>query len=276
MESLVGVGQSIGDRDYMEDYCSYLDLEHSLLAGVFDGHGGDQIARFCSENFLPHVAGKLEEMGEDDHCYREALHDAFLEMDDKCLKECDYTKLDDKGDEIVSGSTAVVALVQPREKILTVASVGDSRAILSWNKMAVDLAIAHEPEIPEEQSRIEAAGGKIQPNGSVTGKDERGMLAMSRSIGDFDFKLDPELALDEQIVIAVPEIVEEELKGDEDFLVLSSDGIWMDSQQVVDLVGGMMGRKVPLGEICQKLIEKADSDDNMTVIIVDLAKLKQR
>ena len=64
-----------------------------------------------------------------------------------------------------SGTTAVVAVLV--DKTLTLASAGDSRAVLATKKgskiIAKDLTVDHNPDVPEEQARIEAAGGFVKP-----------------------------------------------------------------------------------------------------------------
>ena len=47
---------------------------------------------------------------------------------------------------------------------------------------AVELSQDHKPDLPEERSRIIKAGGGVE-DGRVNG-----MLALSRALGDFDYK----------------------------------------------------------------------------------------
>ena len=61
-------------------------------------------------------------------------------------------------------------------------NAGDSRAVMSRKGKAKDLSVDHKPELPIEKRRIERAGGFIEDN------RVNGMLALSRAIGDFEYK----------------------------------------------------------------------------------------
>ncbi len=69
-----------------------------------------------------------------------------------------------------------------------------------------------------EKARITAAGGFVD-FGRVNGN-----LALSRAIGDFEFKKGAELAPEQQIVTAYPDVVMHELSDDDEFLVIACDG----------------------------------------------------
>jgi protein phosphatase 2C family protein 2/3 len=51
-----------------------------------------------------------------------------------------------------------------------------------------------------------------------------GNLALSRAIGDFEYKKNYSLSPEEQIVTSDPEITEHELTDEDEFLVLACDG----------------------------------------------------
>lgn len=71
-----------------------------------------------------------------------------------------------------------------------------------------------------EKARITAAGGFVD-FGRVNGN-----LALSRAIGDFEFKKSAELAPEQQIVTAYPDVVVHELADDDEFLVIACDGMF--------------------------------------------------
>lgn len=69
-----------------------------------------------------------------------------------------------------------------------------------------------------EKARISAAGGFVD-FGRVNGN-----LALSRAIGDFEFKKTAELSPEQQIVTAYPDVTVHELSDDDEFLVIACDG----------------------------------------------------
>lgn len=71
---------------------------------------------------------------------------------------------------------------------------------------------------PGERARITAAGGFVD-FGRVNGN-----LALSRAIGDFEFKKNAGLPPEQQIVTAYPDVVTHEISDDDEFLVIACDG----------------------------------------------------
>src|ERR1700749_5265576 len=69
-----------------------------------------------------------------------------------------------------------------------------------------------------EKARIQAAGGFVA-FGRVNGN-----LALSRAIGDFEFKKSADLPPEHQIVTAFPDVITHEVSSDDEFLVIACDG----------------------------------------------------
>nr|DAD44353.1 TPA_asm: hypothetical protein HUJ06_002583 [Nelumbo nucifera] len=166
--------------------------------GVYDGHGGSQVANYCRERIHSALIEEIETLQESmdggsntDNWklqWEKAFTSCFVKVDDEVAGRVGREGVEDKDDtsepgpepiapETV-GSTAVVAIICSSHII--VANCGDSRAVLCRGKEPIPLSVDHKPNREDEYSRIEAAGGKvIQWNGYRV----FGVLAMSRSIG---------------------------------------------------------------------------------------------
>lgn len=175
--------------------------------GVYDGHGGDKVALFAGDN-LHEIVKKQETFKKGD--YEQALKDGFLATDRAILSDPRY-------EEEVSGCTACVGLIND-DKIY-IANAGDSRSVLGIKGRAKPLSQDHKPQLEAEKSRITAAGGFVD-FGRVNGN-----LALSRAIGDFEFKKSAELAPEAQIVTAFPDVEVHDLTDDDEFLVVACDGM---------------------------------------------------
>lgn len=82
------------------------------------------------------------------------------------------------------------------------------------------MSVDHKPDLPTEKSRIERAGGFVEDN------RVKGVLNLSRSLGDMEYKCPKSVAVDDHMITCVPEIKIEKLTKNHDFLVIACDGIW--------------------------------------------------
>ncbi|XP_010527050.1 PREDICTED: probable protein phosphatase 2C 53 [Tarenaya hassleriana] len=251
--------------------------------GVYDGHGGSQVANYCRENLhtvlAEEIASAKERIGDgntQESCteqWRRALTNCFIKIDAEVGGKANTGPV--APDTV--GSTAVVAIICSSHII--VANCGDSRAVLCRGKEPIALSVDHKPNREDEYVRIEAAGGKIiQWNGHRV----FGVLAMSRSIGDRYLK---------PWIIPDPEVVFCPRTKDDDCLILASDGLWdvMTNEEACELArkrimlwhkknglsGSSRGRDVdPAAQsaaeyLSNRALQKG-SKDNITVIVVDL------
>ena len=238
---------------------------------VFDGHGGTYSSHYMRDNFVNIVKDRLVQSSNPAELSG-LLEDAFLEADRRIFETAKSLK------EAGSGTTACVCMYGS-EKIVT-AWAGDSRAVLCRQGKAVPLTTQdHKPSLETERNRIEKCGG------SVVNNRVNGILAVSRSLGDFNFK-DASKSPEKYVVSGIPEIFEIERNDEEDeFLLLACDGIWdvMSNQKACTFVRKrvqrMMRQKGLTKDIKVEMVEKIacelldeclrlGSKDNMTCTVV--------
>lgn len=88
-------------------------------------------------------------------------------------------------------------------------------------------------------------------------------MALSRALGDFEFKHNYSLEPEQQIVTADPDIEECDFTGKEEFLVIACDGIWdcLSNQQVVDFVRRGIYHGKELAQICEEAMDRCLAPD---------------
>ncbi|KAL3844073.1 hypothetical protein ACJIZ3_001476 [Penstemon smallii] len=309
-----GLSSMQGWRATMEDaHAALPNLDTSTsFFGVYDGHGGKVVAKFCAkylhQQVIKHEAYLAGDIGT-------SVQKSFFRMDEMMRGQRGWRELavlgdkinkftgmiegliwsprsGDKNDQVddwafeegphsdfsgpTSGSTACVAVI--RENKLVVANAGDSRCVISRNGQAYNLSRDHKPDLEIERERILKAGGFIHA-GRVNGS-----LNLARAIGDMEFKQNKFLPAEKQVVTADPDINIVELCDDDEFIVLACDGIWdcMSSQQLVDFIREQLKSENKLSVVCEKVLDRClapstagEGCDNMTMILVQFKKNTQ-
>jgi serine/threonine protein phosphatase PrpC len=193
--------------------------------GVYDGHAGQLCSAFLSEN-LPKLVNGVSDVFDEKQIV-------------DVVKQADQNFLDSRENvhDKKHGSTCVFAVFKKKEETtaagrpqwdLLVANVGDSRVIVvREDGTLVSLTEDHKPNSLEEGKRIVAAGGHVAMN------RVDGQLAMSRAMGDWQYKANPDLALEDQKVIPVADVTRAVVQ-EGDMVVVMCDGIveQMDNEMV--------------------------------------------
>ena len=194
------ISENQGKRAYMEDRWQHENInEEYEFVGVFDGHGGSEVAEICKVNFHKIIKQGLESSS-DISC---VLRSSFQSMDD----------LVEKYDIPTVGSTAVVCLVG-KEK-LWFANCGDSMAMVFYKNGRYEVVSQeHKVANTNEAKRIKDLGGNITDYDCPRIDS---LLNLSRSIGDFHLK---------KYVICDPFIKHITINGEIDTILLASDGLW--------------------------------------------------
>jgi len=269
----------------MEDYYRDFTLEKSGLRflGIFDGHGGSACAEFLCDNLHLNLDQRLSE--EKTPLHKETIIQVFQETDRQFFdNEFDLERRQ-------SGSTAVVLLVDERNRRAVIANVGDSMAVLSRTGNAVRLSVEHRVSNPVERKRILKAGA------DVIRERLDGVLEFTRAFGNARFKymnLAATQADDQKALLAIPNVTEFELTDEDDFIVLASDGLWdfMKDEDVVSFVRERLAppaveapwyvcgeaRKPPPPSVaallCTEARDERKSTDNISVAVCALQHSK--
>jgi len=252
----VAWAEMMGKRPTMEDaFCikgSFMGDENIDLYGLFDGHASFEAARFCAVN-LPPLLEKEFPMTDDE--FPAAITKVFDELHTKFHTYIKSVAVHSPRARNC-GATAVVVLIM--NEVVHVASVGDSRAVVVRTDEIISATIDHKPE--SEEDRIRGLGGSVV-NGRVNG-----LLAVSRSIGDF--YLTP-------MVSHEPRCTRYNLTEKDEFIIMGCDGVWdeVSEKEAARLVRTKIRASVP--RACTKLRDFAymfGSDDNISAIVVRTGK----
>jgi|EP00669_Euglena_mutabilis_P011691 protein phosphatase len=253
------VAAMTGYRESMEDaHCMHCRDQFGLF-GVFDGHGGAHCSHFCATK-LPLEIAKRELPISDDDVTR-----ITLQIDDEYRRNGGS-----------AGSTAcycIVTATENEEFLVQVVNVGDSRLIVGRNGGAecVPMTQDHKPTVKGERQRIERAGGFVEAD------RVDGILAVSRAIGDFEYKSGPGGPL-VQKVIARPDVTHVTCTSN-DWLLIACDGVFeghFSNEDVVRHVRNLMKvhsddiSQVACG-VCDEALKRG-STDNVTCMIVQFTE----
>ncbi|XP_052143669.1 probable protein phosphatase 2C 20 isoform X2 [Oryza glaberrima] len=299
VSSMQGWGEKMEDA-----HAAILNLDDTMTSffGVYDGHGGAEVASYCAKRF--HI--ELCNHEDYDSNLSNAMRSAFYSMDEDL-------QLSDAWRELViprnngwmyfikagvcanlspfpqatytapsyEGSTACVVVIRGDQ--LIVGHAGDSRCVLSRNGQASALSVDHKPDSESERERVQNAGGvavgysyrKIMGRW-VTKKqwgftDFKGRVSISRSIGDFACKKNERLPPEDQMLTCNPDILTMDITDDMEFLVIATEGLWcnMTNQNVVDHTHDRLLEGAEARVICEELVQFGlPSGDNTTVILV--------
>jgi serine/threonine protein phosphatase PrpC len=235
-----------GRREYMED--TYAQEEN--IMGVFDGHGGDQVAKMCASIFIHTLKQELKLTPEPSIAIREVFRKLDLVAKDLPRQ---------------MGCTAQIAFITNNR--IWFANCGDSMAVVKLNNGETLLA-SQDHKVEYESVRIRKLGGIITYDDGCARINR--MLNIGRSIGDYHLK---------QFVISTPFITSIPYHKNIEYIILGTDGLFdvftkdlldKEIQKTKAICREMgMNQKDTIDIITRTLVEQAlvrGSMDNITVI----------
>lgn len=257
-----------GWRRTMEDnHCNQSELKEDLksfsIFCVFDGHAGhivaDQSAQKIPEFLCAEAPFNTLKDGQEYNTeeIKKAIVTAFMKLDahmkeDRSIKE--------------AGCTATGVVIGPKH--FWFVNIGDSRSLLCRNKQLMFATVDHKPTDEAEKNRIEKAGGH------VTNNRVNGELAVSRALGDFKLKSNPNLGQADQSVSCEGDVeIIERLPGKDNCIIICCDGVYdvNTSEEVVSLVVNRIPAKDSLQDLCEEIADFAclkGSKDNISAMVI--------
>ena len=314
-----GVCGMQGWRQHMED-THITEISKGIKSdievfGVFDGHGGKEVAQFVKAHFMNEFLNSDSFKNGD---IKKALTDTFLKMDELMLSNEGKEELNVLANEsqkeseqqnqqqqsntqheflrkllsrprdpntniaMLTGCTACVCVIDETNKKMYFANSGDSRVVLCKKGIAYPMSTDHKPELEIEKNRIMKANGWIS-EGRI-----KGNLNLSRTIGDLEYKQNKQLPPEEQMITAFPDINEENITDECDFIIIACDGIWdcLTNQEACEYVKNEMKKNtnpfIKLSGIVESMMDSIIATDlynetgvgcdNMTCIIIQFKK----
>lgn len=243
-----GVSAMQGWRMEMEDAHTCVTnlekLENWSFFAVFDGHAGPKVSEYCSKNLLPCIMKSIPPGMRDEESVKEKIQQGFLQLDEQLHKEDPWANGQDRG-----GTTAITCMISPKKFIW--ANCGDSRGLLCRDGKLQYSTTDHKPMNQEERNRIEKAGGTVMM------QRVNGSLAVSRALGDFDYKRAPDRGPMDQLVSPEPEMHLMDRSDKDQFLLLACDGVFdvMTNDEIITFVLHHLELQKDLSKICSDLID---------------------
>jgi len=261
----------------LREQCPGLSKERNFaLFGIFDGHGGKQVAGFIKTYLAVELGNAFAAEEPKDGS---ALTDKNL----KRAVEATFQRLDSRiATELTGcydGCTASIVLVNA-DTVLCL-NLGDSMAYLcrvsaEEEQQAIPLQMRqHKCWMMKEKERILRAGGAVE-NGRING-----VLEVSRAFGDITLK--------KFGVLCTPEYMKFKIDREKDqFLLVGCDGFWnaWTAAEAIDFVFELVesekeraqreGDGVDMQSVCRQLvqhvIDEKKAQDNVSVLLVEFMK----
>jgi len=259
-----------GDRDANEDGHNIIlgmdpQNEDPTLAkinyyGIYDGHGGDFVSKFLSNN-LPQFFVSSEVKYPLDVKYVNKVYDevqkTLFTKHTKDVNEC--------------GSTCLVVCHFKDENgtdYLNIMNTGDCRAVLCRNNLGRPLTIDHKPDWIDERCRITQLGGQVK---KIRGTYRIDDLSVSRAFGD---------KMSSKYVTHRPDVFKYQLKPNvkDKFVIIACDGLWdvVSAQDAVNLVlktcyesnTKRINHDKNIAKILAETAIRLKCEDNVTCIVV--------
>jgi serine/threonine protein phosphatase PrpC len=245
-----------GIRQYNEDRASVTHWNGNSLYMVLDGHGGSE----CVNMVKRELPLEFKKMG--------TFNPSTIR---RMIIDFDVNRLNRYKE---NGTTLTALLVTPSKAYII--NLGDCRLVHSRGNTVINRSCDHNPRNRKEANRIKKAGGEhieyIRIGGSGYG------LLMSRSLGDYALKNNPNLKPEEQCISCEPDIYVIKLNDirQNDTITICSDGLFNGSHSkpfnCSEDIASFVNNNINPTQMCKGIMDRCHNSeqgfDNSVVIVI--------
>jgi len=246
-----------------DDYAAILDHEpgHHFFA-VFDGHGGKDVAQYCSGRAHQVYFGIRTE--HPDWNATQLWTTTYSTLDREIQENLAIEDADCEG---ATSTTIHLHVLNNGKFQISVANAGDSKAVLIDDNDFRALSETHRPTNENEEKRVKAEGGRIT---GERNKRLNGRLAVTRALGDHLMKKTT------KGLISVPFVqdivtVEDNVQS---VIVVASDGLWdvVPESLITHTVRSSTESATVIAEKLKGLALQHRSMDNIAIVVVKIKR----
>eukprot|EP00340_Litonotus_pictus_P008037 CAMPEP_0170532030 /NCGR_PEP_ID=MMETSP0209-20121228/67894_1 /TAXON_ID=665100 ORGANISM="Litonotus pictus, Strain P1" /NCGR_SAMPLE_ID=MMETSP0209 /ASSEMBLY_ACC=CAM_ASM_000301 /LENGTH=269 /DNA_ID=CAMNT_0010827575 /DNA_START=363 /DNA_END=1169 /DNA_ORIENTATION=+ len=237
------------NRESMEDFHligeNFNGKESQALFGLFDGHGGIEVARKLKDEVNERFCKLLNGQHITDSAWVEqCLKNLFRKLDEEIIKQYTVATEFESTNFKSLGSTCTLLYLckENKETVLYSANIGDTRGIIASKNGPTRITYEHKPSDDFENKRIKNSGGVIF-SGRIFGQ-----FGLTRAFGNIPLK---------KWVIAEPFLKRSVISDHDRFAIIASDGIWdvISDEECFEISLKHINPKV----LCEELVNTAIS-----------------
>lgn len=268
----VGEYGAQGIRPTMEDEVLFHKSEDGALIAVFDGHGGDKVAKFAKKFFEEHFFVSLQANSQNIH---QTFYSIFNDIQNEVEKVEQWSS---------TGSTAVVSYIDRKTNNIYTATLGDSEANIyrSYNGNIVSIPLSCVRDWSSKKDAQRAAVALNDPNIAVLwpNKPAKSLrfpfpyagLNVSRALGDREWKyFHVGIENCPPAISHKPKITMHQLQPG-DRLVLACDGLkdYVEEEQIANICSQNQSSEKTAEKLVNFALYDRKSKDNVSVIVMDV------
>jgi serine/threonine protein phosphatase PrpC len=234
-----------GARPYQEDRLFTAGCPEGFLIAIFDGHGGDEVSHFASEE-LPGIFA--DEITEPKATPRTALR--------KSIK-----KLVGMTRDHSAGSTLSLVYIPYKGRTVTCAVMGDSPIIIKDNKGKIHVGPEHNVRTNEAEKKAAEERGGFVMGGYLCQSFDGGGLQMARALGNRHL---------DRVLSRKPDIYTVQVNKNS-FVIVASDGVFDPGHYEFEEAAKAVVALVESGAEAQELVDRAvavPTHDTATAVVV--------